>query len=203
MDSYQLRNALTRILNKGRNMSEDIYGKITEDSDIFKKILSKVPGFSGYIEREKRRDSDKLLREIVANNMEEQWSRISALQRDFISQGEIAYVDDIEAAAIKVRTLADRIKRATYGYAGLFDAVKINEDELAQLYSFDASLLDSVDDISRAVDNVEISIGTDGLPASIRHLSSVARDMTETYNKRQEVFYKTSDEISEVSPDDE
>ena len=184
-------------------MSEDIYGKITEDADIFKKILSKVPGFSGYIEREKRRDSDKLLREIVSNNLEEQWSRISALQREFISQGEIAYVDDLEAAAIKVRTLADRIKRASYGYAGLFDAVKINEDELANMYAFDASLLDSVDDISRAVDNVEVSIGTDGLPASIRHLSSVAREMTETYNKRQEVFYKTSDEISEASPDDE
>lgn len=175
-------------------MSEDIYGKITEDTDPIKKILSRVPGFSGYIEREKRRDSDKLLREITAERLEQQWQRVSALQRDFISQGEIQYVDDLESAAIKIRTLADRVRRATRGYAGIFDAVKINEDELANLYTYDAALLDSVGDISHAIDNIEASIGTDGLPASMRNLTSVTQQTIEAFNRRQEVFLTTSGE---------
>jgi hypothetical protein len=175
-------------------MSEDIYGKITEDTDPIKKILSRVPGFSGYIEREKRRDSDKLLREITAERLEQQWQRVSALQRDFISQGEIQYVDDLESAAIKIRTLADRVRRATRGYAGIFDAVKINEDELANLYTYDAALLDSVGDISHAIDNIEASIGTDGLPASMRNLTSVTQQTIEAFNRRQEVFLSASGE---------
>lgn len=174
-------------------MSEDIYGKITEDTDPIKKILSRVPGFSGYIEREKRRDSDKLLRETTAERLEEQWQRVSSLQRDFIGQGEIQYVDDLEAAAIKIRTLADRIRRATRGYAGIFDAIKINEDELANLYTYDAALLDSVSDISRAIDNIEASVGTDGLPASMRNLASVTQQAIETFNRRQEVFLSPSE----------
>ncbi len=169
-------------------MSEDIYGKITDDTDPIKKILSKVPGFSGYIEREKRRDSDKLLREIIADRLEEQWQRVSTLQKEFISQGEISYLDDLESAAIKIRTLADRIRRASYGYAGIFDAVKINEDDLALLYSYDAALLDSVDEISRAIDNAEVSVGTDGLPAAIRNISSVTQDMTTSFNRRDETI---------------
>lgn len=167
-------------------MSEEIYGKIDADVDPLKKILRKVPGFKGYIERENRRDSDKLLREVIADRLEEQYQRISSLQRDFISQGEIAYVDDLEAAAIKLRTLADRVRRATRGYAGIFDPVKINEDELAQIYQFDAALLDSIDDISRAIDNIEMSVGTDGLPAAIRNLNSTSQDLINTYNKREE-----------------
>jgi len=169
------------------DIQDQLYGKVTSDMDPFKKILSKIPGFGGYMERQSRRDSDKLLRETVASRIEEQYQRISALQRDFISRGEIRNVDDLEAAAIKLRTFADRIRRATRGYSGLFDAVKINETELAQLYQFDAALLDRVDDVSRAVDNVEASIGSDGLPAAMHNLVTSAQSCIDAFNRREEV----------------
>jgi hypothetical protein len=110
------------------------------------------------------------------------------MQRDFISQGEIANVDDLESSAIKMRTFADRIRRATRGYSGLFDAIKINESELATLYQYDAAMLDLVDEISRAIDNVETSVGSDGLPASIRHLTSTTQKCIDVFNQREEVF---------------
>jgi len=169
-------------------MSDEIYGKVDSDLDPFKKIAEKIPGFSGYIERQKRRDSDKLLREMIADRFEQQYQRISSLQRDLISAGEISYVDDLESAAIKLRTFADRIRRATRGYSGLFDAVKINEEELGLLYEYDSQMLDLVDEVSRAVDNVEVSIGSDGLPASIRHLRSVSQECIDVYDRREEVI---------------
>jgi hypothetical protein len=170
-------------------MSDQLFGKVSSDMDFFKKILSKIPGFSGYMERQSRRDADKLLRETIASRVEEQWQRVSALQRDMINQGEIASVDDMEAAAIKLRTFADRIRRAPRGYSGLFDAVKINEDELAQIYQYDATMLDLVDEVSAAVDNVDVSIGGEGLPAAIRHLVSVSQQCIDVYNRRSEIVF--------------
>ena len=171
------------------DLTDQIMGKVAGDVDPFKSILSKVPGFGGYVERQKRRDADKLLRESIADRMEEQWGRISAIQRDLISQGQIAYIDDLEAAAIKLRTFIDRIRRAPRGYSGMFDAVKINEVELAKLYQYDAAMLGMVDEVARAIDNVEASIGSDGLPAAIRHLVSTARSCVEIYKRRAETVY--------------
>jgi len=170
------------------DLIEQIFNQVTGDMDPFKKVLSKIPGFSGYMERQNRRDSDKLLRETVASRFEEQWQRISGLQRDFISQGEIAYVDDLEAAAIQLRTFADRVRRATRGYSGLFDAIKINEEELAKLYQYDAAMLQLADEVGRAIDNVESSIGSDGLPAALRHLTSLARQSGTMFDRREEVI---------------
>jgi len=169
-------------------MSDQIYDKVDSDLDPFKKIASKIPGFGGYIERQKRRDSDKLLRETIADRFEQQYQRISSLQRALINEGEIGYVDDLEASAIKLRTFSDRVRRATRGYSGLFDAVKINEEELALLYQYDAQMLDLVDEVSLAIDNVEASIGSDGLPASIRHLTSVSQQSIDVYDRREEVI---------------
>jgi len=177
----------------------DIFGKVTGDQDFITKILAKLPGFGGYIERSNRRAADKLLRETVADRFEEQWKRISALQRDLISSGEIKYVDDLESAAIKVRQFVDRIRHASYGYSSLFDAVKINEKEINALYEYDLALLNGVDELSRAVDNVETSIGSEGLPAAIRHATSVAQQAVDAFNRRDEVVMSGGEGESPVA----
>lgn len=166
----------------------DILGRIREGQDAFGKLLGKIPGFTGYFDREQRRAADKLLRETAAARYEEQWRRISALQRDLVSQGGLAYVGQLEGAAIKLRQLIDRIRTAAYGYAGFFDAIKIQSGELEKLYQYDLWLMSLVDEIGRAVDNVEASMGTDGLPAAIHHLTGLAQSAIEAFQKRSEVI---------------
>ena len=166
----------------------DIFDKVTGDQDFIKKILAKIPGFKGYIERGDRRMSDKLLRENVANEFETLYQRVSSLQRDLISQGEIGYIDDLETAALKLRQFIDRVRTASYGYAGIFDAIKIKQEELERVYEYDYALLALSGDVSTAIDNVETSIGTEGLDAAIRNLTGVSQQCVDAFNKRSEVM---------------
>jgi hypothetical protein len=167
----------------------DFFGRVTEDQDPFKKLASYIPGFKGYIERQNRRAADKILRDTVARRFEELYKRLSALQADLISQGGLEYVDDLEKASLKIRTFADKIRNATYGYSGLFDAVKINEEELAKIYAFDAAFFEIADQLNNALDTVEATLGTpEGLPAVIRNLVTLARQAVTTYEQRYEIF---------------
>jgi hypothetical protein len=166
---------------------DDFFQKVTSMQDPFRKLASYIPGFGGYIERENRRDADKILRETVARRFEEQWKRVSQLQTDLVSDGKIAYVDDVEKAALKLHTFIDKISTAPRGYSGLFDAVKINEKELTAIYQFDAAFFDLADQISHAVDNLEQTMSDEAaLPAAIRNLTALARLAVETYEKRSE-----------------
>ncbi|MEO8354717.1 MAG: hypothetical protein ABI621_02270, partial [Chloroflexota bacterium] len=118
---------------------------------------------------------------------DEQWKRISQLQSDMVGSGMIQYVDDMERAAIQLRTFIDKITTAPRGYAGMFDAVKINEKELEAIYQFDAAFFDLGEQVARALDNVEASLGDkEALPAAIRNVTSLARLAVETYNRRSE-----------------
>lgn len=175
----------------------DIFEKVLGDRDPIKKILAKIPGFKGYINRGDRRMSDKLLRESIAKEFETLYQRVSSLQRDLISAGQIFYIDDLEAPALKLRQFIDRVKTASYGYAGLFDAIKIKEDELDQVYQYDAALLELADEVRSAIDNVETSIGTEGLEATIRHLTAVSQQCIEAFNKRSEVMRGIAAETQE------
>lgn len=166
----------------------DPLDKITEGKGLLGKIRNTLSGFLGYVDRENRREADKLLREQIASQYEEQWSRVSKLQRQLISAGQLEYVDDLEEGAINLRIFADRIRRAAYGYAGFFDAVRVNSDELEKLYAFDQALLENVDDLARAIDNVSESIATDGLSASIQQLLDLCQEANDTYDQRKSVI---------------
>ena len=177
----------SRILRQEAHMS-DFFEKVSGQNDPFKKLLSYIPGFSGYIERQNRRDADKILRDTVARRFEELWGRASNLQVEIVNNGMIKYMDDMERAALALRTFIDKISRAARGYSGVFDATKINEKELEAIYQFDVAFFTLGDQVSGALDNVEASLGDEAaLPAAIRNLISLTRLAVETFERRSEV----------------
>lgn len=176
------------------DLKDKIASNVVGEMDVFKKIASKVPGFQGYIERQNRRDADKLVRDTLFNRFRELEGSVSALQRDCIAQGNIEDVGKIEATAIKLRTFADRIRTARRGYAGIFDAVKVKADDLSRLYNYDATMFDLVDQMKNAVENASTSMGGDGMPAAIRNMESVARQCVETFDRREETITGASGE---------
>jgi hypothetical protein len=166
----------------------DLFETVLNSQDGLTKLLSKIPGFKGYMERASRRAADKILRDQVALKYSELAARTSRLQVDIADAGQLDFLDDIEKVGRKLRTFTDRIKNASYGYSGFFDAVKINEKELAQIYAFDAAFFDLADQINNGLDNVEAGIGGDGLKAAIRAVDALARQVTETYDRRYQVI---------------
>ena len=98
------------------------------------------------------------------------------------------HVDDLEEGAINLRIFADRIRRAAYGYAGFFDAVRVNSGELEKLYTFDQALLENVDELARAIDNVAETIATEGLSTSIQNMVDLCQDAKDTYDQRKRVI---------------
>lgn len=166
----------------------DIFELVKGEQDIFKKLLSYIPGFKGYIERSHRRAADKILRDQVALKYTELAARAGRLQKDLADAGQLDLLDEVDSISLKLRTFSDRIKNAAYGYSGFFDAVKINEQELEKLAIFDTAFFMLADQISSGLDNIATAIGGDGLKAAIRAVDDLARQANESFDRRYEVI---------------
>jgi len=161
----------------------------------FEQLMAKIPGYKGYKQKEMRREADKLLRMEVAGKLEDQRKRVSELQMEFVTGGQIALLDDLERVVMKMQLLIDRIKTASYGYAGLFDAVKIKEEELDTLYEFDNALLDSVNQIATAVDAVQSAAATqEGVGLSIIDLVQEVEQAIQAFGHRHEAILQAQPE---------
>ena len=152
-------------------------------------LARKIPGYGGYKEKELRREADKLLRVELAGKFDDQRKRVSELQHQLISQAKIEFLDDLERAAMKLQLLIDRIKTASYGYAGLFDAVKVKEEQLDALYAFDNQMLGFVDEVAAEIDQVTSAIGAgEGIGTAIGALVGTVDEANQTFGHREEAI---------------
>ncbi len=164
-------------------------GEIKQEWGALQQLMSKVPGFSGYMERESRRAADKLLRETLVRRFEEQARRLPDLQRQLMSSGMVDLTDDLESATRKLQTAIDRLRVASYGYAGFFDAVKINEPQLDRLYAYDNQLVDTVARVQAAIDALASAIAAgEGVQASVASLNTACREADEAVLRREDVL---------------
>jgi len=167
----------------------DVRERVTEALGGLEQLVAKVPGYKGYKEKEMRREADKLLREHLARQFEEQRRSITNLQKQLIGARQVGLLDDLESGVMKLQYLIDRLKTASYGYAGFFDAIKVKEAQLDALYEFDNALMDEVPNVATAINKVSAAIAAkEGVAEAIADLVSTIQGVNDTFSKRQDVI---------------
>ena len=119
-------------------MENDLYSKIVRERGSLEKLGAKLPGFRGYVEMSARRQADRMMRDHVATQLRQQLNRLVNIEKMLLDGGGLSYMSKTRSAKTKFQTFIDRIASDTAGYSGFFDAVKIDENDLAVIYSFDA-----------------------------------------------------------------
>ncbi|HMN30200.1 MAG TPA: hypothetical protein PKE45_18755 [Caldilineaceae bacterium] len=174
-------------------MSDRYVEEAKNNMNALERVLKGLPGISGYTDRELRRDADKRLRNLIANQLEEQKKALLELQKRLLGGGGLAWLDDIDSTIQKLQLLIDRIRTASQGYAGLFDAVRIRETQLKALNDFDVALAGRVVVVQERVQALADGLSNKAdLQPLIQQLSDLITDLNTTFSKRQEAV---------VSPD--
>jgi hypothetical protein len=169
----------------------DLYGKIESESTGLGRLLSRLPGFGGYMERSRRRQADKMLREAISARLEETRLLLSnvhqELSRDIIKA--IDFAEPLGRADSRLMGLVGKIKDAPQGYSGFFDATKVDEQDLARIYDFDAEMLTYAETIEAEVNALQEAVREDGeIGGHIRELDSAVQDANAAFNQRQELL---------------
>ncbi|MGD9253958.1 MAG: hypothetical protein PVG92_08505 [Holophagae bacterium] len=170
-------------------MSEGL-DRARERRNILEQLAAKIPGFSGYLEAEMRREVDKLQRDWLAHQLDRARFAMNGKIRDWARKGRIENLDLAGSIEKSLDRMANRIRHADYGSSGFFDAVKIGKKELEILYEFDLALTDTVEylalqieQLPETADEQMLSRALDAVEAANQKFderSTVFEDVTQT-----------------------
>ena len=141
---------------------DNVLNKARAGQNALEQLVNAIPGFSGYREKELRRDADRIQREFLASRLEEGKKALDGAASAASRQGTLDAINDIETARKRLDKVAARIRYADRGYAGFFAAIKVKEDVLDRVYQFDLELLSGVDAVRAAAESAA------GDPAGVR-----------------------------------
>ena len=153
------------------------------------RLSDKIPGYSGYVDRERRRDIDKLHREHLADRLRSLKAPLTEVMRDLTSGGRLFEVGPVDSAIKKLDHLENRVRFASYGYAGFFDVVKIEQQQLDSLYRFDLTLVEVVDKIEALAREFKAKAGTaDGLKAATAEITNALDEAGRSFDERSKAI---------------
>lgn len=168
---------------------EDLRGIVSDARSSLEKLVGKIPGYSGYKEKEMRREADRLLRLHLSERFQEQRGKLSSLQNHLASGGKLEDLGLLERVMLQLQLLIDRLKVAEYGYAGLFDAVRIKEEHLDALYMYDNALTVSVDQLAEGMDKLAIAaMAGDEIRSAANDALLLLQELNTTMDRRKDAI---------------
>lgn len=168
-------------------MSDQFVDAAKDRMNFLERLLKGLPGISGYVDKELRRDADKRLRELIAGELEELKQSLLSVQLLLLEGKGLLWMDNVDTAVQKLQLLVDRIRTAAYGYAGLFDPVQIGAEELNALHRFDQMVAERVADVRTAIQNLRTAVETEGdIGQSVRQLIDLVSGLNTLYGKRHD-----------------
>jgi hypothetical protein len=123
---------------------KDIRQRIEASQTWLREFGLQIPGYGAYLEREQRRDADKALREQLAAVLDRARTRLNEARAALADAGHLSLMGYVERADKELSRVAGKLRYATRGYTGFFDAVKIDNEALDRVYEHDAAMLEAV-----------------------------------------------------------
>ncbi len=174
-----------------------ITDRVRDARSALERLESAIPGFAGYKEKEMRREADRLLRTHLAGSFQQQRGRLTDLQTRLSDSGQLRVVLALERCMMRLQLLIDRLKTATYGYGGWFDAVKVNNRELDALYSFDDALHAGVEEVGEWVEKLAVATEEQVLLAVAEDLASALEGLNDAFSMRQDAILDLEESTQE------
>jgi hypothetical protein len=119
-------------------------------------VLRYIPGFRGYLEKEYRRESDRLLRGWMADRLRQCKRVMDRLARDLLEAQQIAILPQIDRLRGRMDTLLGRIEGAMAGYSGFFDFVRVDEHLLDRIYEHDLALMQQIEALTQKIESWQV-----------------------------------------------
>jgi hypothetical protein len=154
------------------------------EKNFLEKVAARIPGIAGYREREARRETDRRLREYLAGRLEDGRRHFDGLRRTLLDAGLLPALDAVGRLDRTLQRSAAALRYADYGYSGLFDQVKIREEELGRIYAFDEALLDRVHELADAIARSASAPDADAIADLAARAEALDRDIA----RRREIF---------------
>jgi hypothetical protein len=126
-----------------------------KDNNIFEKLGALIPGYKGYSEMESRRETDKILRNFIADSLSKNLSLLIKWKKSYLKQGRLEELNDLDDIEKRIRIISNNIKFAQQGHSGFFDLVQVNEETLNNLYLYDLKFKEKIENFTSNMNAIE------------------------------------------------
>lgn len=152
------------------------------------KLLMYIPGYAGYKQKEIRRETDRLVRNKATTFLESASKNIDRTLVYSIDKFGPEKSRVINRVMFHLNYINYKTAKSALGYSGLFDAVKVKEEDLDMLIDNDQNLIsiaEEVDNKGKEILECALRGDFDGLSKAVDEISNLLSQMEQKLTARE------------------
>jgi uncharacterized tellurite resistance protein B-like protein len=162
----------------------DIRQQVDDNRGILKKLQLLIPGLRGYRQLDDLRVADDLLRNQVANKLDQSKADLEGLRKQMASAGDFTNLTQVGSLISQIQQLSGQIRHSEMGYSGIAASIQINQARLNNLYDYDYNFVNSAVQLNSVTSNMVYDPSSPNFVKTI--LSNVANAIS-TYKQKWSV----------------
>lgn len=170
---------------------EDLKAKAVSQRGALQRLMHMIPGFRGYMDREARRDVDKIQRDFCADRLMAQKRTIQRVLEEVVRGGDIDGVGPFDRLMNKLDAVAQKVKNADRGWTGMFATIKVDEATLDKLYEYDLGLAEAATEVAHKVAEMTAD-DRQALAAKVKETVELLERVEDFFRRREELLRKGS-----------
>jgi hypothetical protein len=171
--------------------NNDVYTQAKDQMRLLERISSALPGFKGYKEKELRRETDKLVRNHLVLNLSKVKDNVRSIFQKITDRRYLDLLTDMDRLTAKIDRVTEKINHAPYGYSGFFDIIKVKEESLDRMITFDNQLIEYVNVLSDTVDAFKAQLlagDYSELNVKVQAVADKLEALEAVFDKRKEII---------------
>jgi len=163
--------------------------QVKSNESWLEKIKRYIPGYDGYVNRDNSRELDTILRNQLANKLEENKTKLKNITLQLTNDGKLFETANFEKLDKKNENAIAKFKSAARGYSGAFDVSKIKEDKLNMIYEFDFNLLTYVENLNKGFSDLEAKAkAKEDLKNNVGEVSDSLDELLKKFDERENLL---------------
>ena len=166
---------------------ENLKKRISESRDLVDRIITKMPGYSGYVEKGEMNEADRVVRGFIAERFLQYKRIVEAVTREYSGQGNMTLLVDLDSLNSVLEKLYKKCAYADYGKTGAMSHVTVSQADSDKILEFDWRMIAKADELEPEMVKFE-GAAPEELEAEIKRVRKLLDEFEKSFDQRNNVL---------------
>ena len=166
-----------------------------ESEKRLERLTTVIPGFRGYTIREQRREADRIVRDYISGVLTRSRDDLMRCFQLLNNAKAQELMEPTNQLIAKLDRVAEKVNRASYGYSGFFDSVRIDAPQLDQMLTYDTQIMDTARKLADLVSDLKTQLSQNKLES----VMNMEHDLENSISQLETMFDRRKSIIEGVT----
>ncbi len=153
-----------------------------------KKLELLIPGLHGYRSREDVRAADSIVRNQVADKLDQCKANLEDLRSQMVQNNDFNNLTNVGSLIAQVQQLSGQVRHAQQGYSGFVANIQINQDRLNKLYEYDYDFVSSAILLQGKTSIAYDPVAPNSVQTTLNDINNALRAFNQAWSVRMEAI---------------